>query len=160
MIFWNIQIIFLLEKPWNRLMDQWSESTWSAHGSMTLIKPESFTRQSTMRIRSTEPVPYDQISHAHRRLDGHDSFFFAWQCQWEQGRGGAMAGARESINSSYGAPNAMWFLPTRSKRWEEPISHAYGAKNRRWKTSDGGAVQPTHGDGERLLRWSLVTRIG
>jgi hypothetical protein len=120
----------------------------------TLIKLEPFTRWSRARNRSTDPVPYDKISHAHRRLDGHGSLFFAWQRQREQGRGGTMAGARESLNSSYRVPNVTWSLPTCSKRWEAPILPTYGGGNWRWKTCNGGAVQLTDGDSEWLLRWS------
>jgi hypothetical protein len=153
-IFEIYKIIFLRKKAWKWCMNWWTESTRPAHGSMRLIKPEPFTRRPMVRIRSTKPVSYDQISHAPRRLDGRGSFFFPWQRYQEQGGGGAMVGARESLNSRYRVPNTMWFLPMSSRWWEEAVLHTYCGGNRRWKAGDGGVVWPTLGDGEWLLRWS------
>jgi hypothetical protein len=110
------------------------------------------------RFRSTELVCYDQMWHPHHRLDGCDSLFFAWQLQREQGCGGAMAGARESLNLRYMVPNMTWFLPMRSRRWEEPVLHTYDCGNRWWKAGDGATVWSTLGDGKWLLWWSSGDR--
>jgi hypothetical protein len=61
---------------------------------------------------------------------------------------------RESSNSRYKTPNTTWFLPTRSRRWEEPVLHTNVGENRWWKTGNSGAVRTTLGGGDWLLRWS------
>jgi hypothetical protein len=47
-----------------------------------------------------------------------------------------------------------WFLPTWSRRWEEPVLHTYVSENQWWKTGNSGAVWTTLGSGDWLLRWS------
>jgi hypothetical protein len=61
---------------------------------------------------------------------------------------------RESSNSRYKAPNTMWFLPTRSRRREEPVLHTYVGENRWWNTGNSNAVQTTLGGSDWTIRWS------
>jgi hypothetical protein len=55
-------------------------------------------------------------------------------------------------SSSHGAPNAMRFDPTRSRRQGEPVLQTYGEGNGRGRAGDGGAVRSALGDGEDGLR--------
>jgi hypothetical protein len=57
-----------------------------------------------------------------------------------------------SSSLSHGAPNAMMFHPTRSRRQGEPILQTYGEGSGRGRAGDGGTVWSVLGDSEDGLR--------
>jgi hypothetical protein len=60
--------------------------------------------------------------------------------------------AWESSSLSHGAPNAIRFDPTRSRRQGEPVLQTYGEGNDRGRAGNGGTVRSVLGDDEDNLR--------
>jgi hypothetical protein len=125
-----------------------------SQGPQTLIKWRSSIRWSTTWISIKRRVIFILILIIHPRSDGSGlspPSSVPPDRTKPLGRHGRW---RESSNSRYEAPNTTWFLPTRSRRWEEPVLHTYVGENRWWKTGNIGAVQTTLIGGDWLLRWS------
>jgi hypothetical protein len=65
-----------------------------------------------------------------------------------------MAGARESLNLRYRAPNVVWFLPTQSRHRGETVFLTYGNGDGRAKADDGEAARVNLHNGVGVLWWS------
>jgi hypothetical protein len=126
----------------------------SSQGPRDFIKHGSSIRWSTAWILIKRRVIFVLISIIHPRSDGSGRSFFLSSARPNRVTGAQCLPAWEGPSSSYDAPFAMRFLPTRSTRQEELILHTYGEGNIRGRASDGGAIWTTLGGGDWLLRWS------
>jgi hypothetical protein len=117
----------MLSHPYKNKMD-----------SRDLMNPRSDQGPSTCDggLRLKLMNRYAPSNREHQSRDGWSSgVLLRLTAPARTGRGGAMAGPRESLNLRYRIPIAMWFLPMRSRTREEPNIHTYGGVNRRWSHS-------------------------
>jgi hypothetical protein len=99
--------------------------------SRDLMNPRSdqgpSTRDGGLRLKLMNQ--YAPSNREHQSRDGWSSgILLRLTAPARTWRGGAMAGPRESSNLRYRIPNAMWFLPMRSRTREEPNIHTYGGQ--------------------------------
>jgi hypothetical protein len=125
-----------------------------SQGPQDFIKHGPSIRWSMAWILVKRRVIFVLISIVHPWSDGSGRSFFLCSAWPDRATGAPWPPALEGPSSSYAAPFAIRFLPTRSTRQEELILHTYGEGNGRGRAGDGGAIWMTHVDSDWLLRWS------